>query len=43
MNINSEYKFLVEENEINFEVKVCLEMKEMGVMDINPDELRGGL
>jgi hypothetical protein len=26
---------------INFEEKVCMQMKEMGVMDTNPDELRG--
>jgi hypothetical protein len=40
-SLNSEYEFLGAENEINFEEKVCKEMKEMGVMDINPDELRG--
>jgi hypothetical protein len=26
--------------EINFEEKVCLELKEMGVLDIESDELR---
>ena len=28
------------DEEINFEEKVCLELKEMRVLDINPDELR---
>jgi hypothetical protein len=41
MKMNSEYEFLGAENEINVEENICMEMKEMGVMDINPDELRG--
>ena len=38
---DSEYEYLGDENYCNSEEKVCIDMKEMGVMDINSDELRG--
>ena len=38
---NSEYKYLGDEKDFNFEEKVCMELKEMSVMDIEPEELRG--
>ena len=39
-SLNHEYDFLSDKEDINFEEKVCLELNEMGVLEINPEELR---
>ena len=39
-SLNHEYDFLGGKANINCEENVCMKLKEMGVLEINPEELR---